>query len=340
MMRRIAITGVGALSPYGNALAEICAGATQPLDRFALVKGPDSARFINARRKRKLDRFTVLGLCAAGMALEDSKLTASGIAPERIGIFVGNCLGGWSFTEPELRRLHTQGVGGMSPYVATAWFPAAVQGQISLDYGIKGHSKTFSHDVAGLTALGQAMRAIANGRVDAAVCGATESLDSDYLRAVLASGSGAKYAEGAAFLTLERLDRATARGARVYAELAGYTERFAGDQSEQRACAHRTVREAMPSDSALVIHCGEIGEETRSPFVQMFALSGVLEVVCAAWILGQCPCTKALGRPWSEGFDDVAVVSAGRSGSVASLGISRMKSLPVKEDAGCRFTRN
>ena len=85
MTIQIAITGVGALSPYGGDVAEICAGATRPHDRLALVKPLDSARFVSERLNRKLDRFTVLGLCAAGMALEDSSLMASGIATERAG---------------------------------------------------------------------------------------------------------------------------------------------------------------------------------------------------------------------------------------------------------------
>ena len=191
-----------------------------------------------------------------------------------------------------------------------------------------------------MTAIGQAMRAIANDRIDAAVCGAAESLDSDYVRAVLAVDSDARFAEGAAFLTLERLDRAMARGARAHAVLTGYSERFGGDPGETTEYARRTVREAMPNCGALVIDCGEIGGEEPSPFARMFALSGVLETACAAWSLGQSTRKGVLGRPWSEAFDDVAIVSAGRSSSVVSLGISCVKPFPVKEDARCLLTCN
>lgn len=308
----IAITGLGVLSPYGDGLAEICTRPRSPVARFAMVDGPDGARFVSPRLRRKLDRFTVLGLCAAGEALEASGLLASGVALDRVGIFVGNCLGGWGFTEPELRRLHTQGVGAMGPYVATAWFPAAVQGQISLAHGIKGHSKTFSHDVGGVTAIGQAMRAIAAGRIEAALCGATESLDSDYVRAVLAVEPQTRFAEGAAFLTLERLDRALDRGAPIHALIAGYAETFSPDG---RASAVSLAGEA-------------------SPFGRMFALSGVLETVCAAWSVGR----GDLAAPWDALSGGATVQTAGRSGSLASLDVSPLESLMGKEKPPCLVT--
>lgn len=324
----IAITGLSALSPYGASPAEICAGAANASDRFARIEAFDTAPFVNDRLKRKLDRFTVLGLCAAGAAIEESGLLAPGVSRDRIGIFVGNCLGGWSFTEPELRRLHTQGVEVMSPYVATAWFPAALQGQISLAHGIKGHSKTFSHDIGGMSAIGQAMRAIANDRVEAAICGAVESLDSAYVRAVLALAPDAHFAEGAAFMTLERLDRATARGARIHAILVGYSERFAPDSGAPTAHANRSIRDAAPESGAVIIRCGA---GARNPFGQMFALSGVLETVCAAWSLWRRPFASMAGAPWGEALDGAVILAAGRSGSVACLGLSHATPVLARE---------
>lgn len=334
----IAITGLSALSPYGASLAEICADARTPRDRFAMVEGFDTTAFVSERLKRKLDRFTVLGLCGAGTAIEESGLLAIGTSRDRIGIFVGNCLGGWGFAEPELRQLHTEGVEAMSPYVATAWFPAALQGQISLAHGIKGHSKTFSHDIGGMSAIGQAMRAIANGRVDAAVCGAVESLDSDYVRAVLALDPEARFAEGAAFLTLERLDRAVERGVRIYAILVGYAERFAPDTGVRAAHANSSIRDAAPEGGAVIIRCGT---GARNPFGQMFALSGVLETVCAAWSLWRRPFLSVAGAPWGEALDGAVILATGRSGTVACLGMSHvtpMLATETKEEARCLMT--
>jgi hypothetical protein len=334
----IAITGLSALSPYGGDPAEICAESRSPIGRFATLDGPDTARFVGERLKRKLDRFAVLGLCAAGRVIEESGLLASGVDLERVGVFVGNCLGGWSFTEPELRRLHTQGVGAMSPYVATAWFPAALQGQISLAHGIKGHSKTFSHDIGGMTAIGHAMRAIANGRVDAAVCGAVESLDSEHVRAVLALGPEGRFAEGAAFLTLERLDRARERGARIYAVMGGYAERFEPDPDARAADASRLIREAAPEGGALIVRCGA---DAPRRFGQMFALSGVLETVCAAWNLSRRPLAWWTGEPWREAFDGAVILATGRSGTVAGLGILRAPPSPgnrKEEETRCLLT--
>lgn len=289
----LAITGIGLLEPLGH-------GAC------ATIEDADIARFVGERLRRKLDRFSVLGLCAAGLALEASGLTAA-VAPERIGIFVGNCLGGWGFTEPELRRLHIRGVGAMGPYVATAWFPAAVQGQISLAHGIKGHSKTFSHEIGGIAAIGHAMRAIAAGRVDAALCGAVESLDSPYVRAVLASLPDAGFAEGAAFLTIERADRARARGATVHALLTGYAECFASDPATLAEQAERTIRAAAPMPGAQVVRCDG----------RAFALSGARQAA------------RAAAAP--KGFDHAVIHVQGPSGSVASLGLSRAVPAPSKE---------
>src|SRR5204862_7049454 len=142
-----------------------------------MLRGLDATRTLSGRLQRKLDPFSVHGMVAAGQALAASGLASASLDPQQVGIYVGNCLGGWGYTQPELEALHTRGVTGMGPYVATAWFPAALQGQLSLAHGYKGHSKTFSaRDVAGLQAIGHAVDAIRHQRAQVVLCGASEDL--------------------------------------------------------------------------------------------------------------------------------------------------------------------
>lgn len=333
MTERVVITGVGALSPFGHDLASIgrnvrrgphetqFGSCHQLNDRSALwsVAGLDDSRFVDARLRRKLDPFCIYGIVAAGMALESSQLGSAAIDPDQVGIYVGNTLGGWSFTESRVVALHTEGVTRMGPYVATAWFPAAIQGQISLLFGFKGHSKTFSaRDVAGLQAIGHAAAAIQSGRLRVAVCGAAEDLSSRYVRAVLQQLPSALrpvsawpgrfrspiFADGAAFMVLESWDHARRRKAPVLAEVAGFADHFCPAQDQARGVlerAHLRALSGMASTPLLVMdgtnECEEAlvraGPTSRAwPVVnprpalgQQFSVSGVIEAVLIATAL-------------------------------------------------------
>jgi 3-oxoacyl-(acyl-carrier-protein) synthase len=158
---------------------------------------------------------------------------------ERIGIILGNALGGWAFAEEELRDLHRLGVREVSPYQATAWFPAAPQGQISINYGLKGIGKTIISDIASShLAINYAARAILSGRADVVLAGGTEapvspyallccntsgelSLEGSY-RPFDRSRDGYVIGEGSAVLMVEEMERAKKRGAKIYAEITGF----------------------------------------------------------------------------------------------------------------------
>lgn len=329
----IVITAASGISPLGHNLADIAAnlgrspeqtgcGSSRQLGSSALwsISGLDDSSFLGTRLKRKLDMFTVYGLVASGMALQQSQLDLPALDPSRIGIYVGNCLGGWGYTEPELKALHTQGINGMGPYVATAWFPAALQGQISLAQGFKGQSKTFSaRDVAGIQAIGHACAAIANGRVDVVLCGASEDLSSSYMQTILqrlqqsqwpcsAPFGAARYpvlAEGAAFLVLERKDHAIARGATILAEISGFADRFCA-QPQHAASALQRARQALGGEQAsLLVPDGVFEHEAdllqqqstmqgitcsanpRHTLGLQFAVSGVMETALLAQALHQ-----------------------------------------------------
>lgn len=347
MKTRVVITGIGALSALGHSIEAICAArlpARGEAPTFREIGAYAGQGAVGLRLKRKLDNFTFNGLCAADMALSASGVLQDGIDRDRIGIFVGNCLGGWGFTEPKLKALHTEGVAGMGPYVATAWFPAALQGQISLQHELKGYSKTFSaNNVAGLQAIGYAVEAIQRERADVVLVGASEDLSSPYVRAML-QRPGARggvfgregadsYGEGAAFLVLESLERARARGADIYAEVTGFADHFCGAPDDVAPVLAKNLDAAGAGRAGLLVKDGGFEAEpdgalpavsSRAAHGQMFAVSGVMEAACAAYDLRRGTTSARRFAPEAAGgpVDSVLVRRLSRQGSVTTLGLS------------------
>jgi 3-oxoacyl-[acyl-carrier-protein] synthase II len=253
--RRVVITGLGIVTPAGATpdgfFDSLAKGRrlTRRIDRFdssrypsnhaGFVEGQDAGERFSRRLLKKLDRFSGLSLLAADSALADASIDMGTEARENVGIILGNALGGWGFAETELRDLYTGGLRDVSPYQATAWFPAAPQGQISIYYGIKGFSKTIISDIASShLAVGYAARAIRTGRADIVLAGGAEAPISPYaLLCCNTSGElsvtgnyrpfdmtrdGYVIGEGAGILVMEEYARAKARGARIYAEVSGF----------------------------------------------------------------------------------------------------------------------
>ncbi len=156
MTVRVVVSGMGVISPYGVGSHvlwdKLMAGETglRALTSFdtshvqCKVGGQlfdfRPEKYLSPRIVRKVDRFSTLGLISAQLALQDAGLLLADMKPtwsqqdrggDRVGITVGNNLGGWEFAERELRHLWQSGPREVSPYMATAWFPAAVQGNIS-----------------------------------------------------------------------------------------------------------------------------------------------------------------------------------------------------------------
>jgi 3-oxoacyl-(acyl-carrier-protein) synthase len=258
----IAVTGMGAVTPAGigtDALWEAaCEGESRVrrIDRFdpsafrCQVAGQadafDAREWLPGRLVKKTDRFTHLAVAAADAAITAAGLTIGENVPaERVGLMVGNVLGGWEFAERELRDLWTDGVREVSPYQATAWFPAAPQGNICIRHGIKGRARTFVCDRASAAyAIVHAAETILRGQADVVLAGGTEQPLSPYAWLCCQTGGfltplgnahpdrayrpfdrrhgGTVVAEGSVFLVLERRDHALARGAAILGELAGW----------------------------------------------------------------------------------------------------------------------
>jgi beta-ketoacyl-acyl-carrier-protein synthase II len=260
MIRRVVITGIGIVAPSGVGKTAFWDGMREGASFVSPISKFDASRYasriagevkeltipdvFSKRLLKKLDRFSHMALVAADLALKDGKVELAEEDLSRVGVFIGNALGGWQYAETELRDLYVEGLEGVSPYQATAWFPAAPQGQISIYYGIKGYSKTVISDRASsLMALGYAARTIKNGSVDVVLAGGTEapitpyallccntygSLSARNEEAVSAyrpfdgTRDGFVIGEGAGIVVLEEMEHALKRGAHIYGEVVGY----------------------------------------------------------------------------------------------------------------------
>ncbi|MDC3962401.1 beta-ketoacyl-[acyl-carrier-protein] synthase family protein [Polyangium jinanense] len=260
MSRRVVITGIGIIAPNGigkdavwtsvNESRVALSGITRfdtegfSSDVAGELRGFDPLDFMNVRLSRKLDPFTQYAIAASQLALKDAELDLARVDKLAFGVYVGNCFGGWAFTDRELRKLHNQGPRELSAFQATAWFPAAPQGQISILLELRGHSKTIVCDRAsGLASIGYAARNIAQGKSDLILAGGTEApitplifsaCSTDGVLAKRRRGAGESYlpfdekheglvlGEGSAFLLLEEREHALRRNAKIYAELHGF----------------------------------------------------------------------------------------------------------------------
>ncbi len=259
-MKRISITGMGIISPSGidkrKFWSNIKAGrsAVQKIERFDASKYPshiaghvqelEAYSNVSSRLLKKIDLFSHMALVAAELAIEDAGIDLSKGNLDRVGIFMGNAIGGWLYAETELRDLYLEGREGVSPFMASAWFPAAPQGQVSIRYGIKGYSKTFVADRASsLMAIAYAAKNLVHDKNDFILAGGMEAPVTPYaLLCCNTSGmltrrndtpetayrpfdrnrDGFAIAEGAGILILEPPDRVEERGVKVYADIIGF----------------------------------------------------------------------------------------------------------------------
>ena len=260
--RRVAITGVGMVSPLGIGNPEnwdaLQAGRSGigPITRFDAsaftariageVKGFEPARFIEKKEIKKMDIFIHYAMGAAHFALEDSGLPITDANRERIAVVVGSGIGGLPVIEETSRRFVESGGSPrvISPFFITALIVNEAGGNISIKYGLKGPNlATVTACTTGAHAIGEACRMIQYGEADAAIAGGTESVVTPLavggfavMRALSTRNDDPQTAsrpwdrdrdgfvigEGAGLVILEDMETAKKRGARIYAELAGY----------------------------------------------------------------------------------------------------------------------
>ena len=185
-----------------------------------------------------------MALISSELSLQDARIDIKQEDPNLIGIFLGNAIGGWLYAETELRDLYIEGREGVSPYMASAWFPAAPQGQVSIYYGIKGFSKTVVADRASsLMAIGYARKVLAKNKLNMILAGGMEAPVTPYAllccntygalsknnehpqeayRPFDKKRDGFVIGEGAGILVMESIERAKSRGIKPSVLISGY----------------------------------------------------------------------------------------------------------------------
>ncbi|MCU0621581.1 MAG: beta-ketoacyl-[acyl-carrier-protein] synthase family protein [Gemmatimonadales bacterium] len=279
--RRIVITGIGIICPIGTGVAQVRAGlrrrtsAVRGITRFdpspfrSHVAGEvDDFRpgdFLDLRRARRLDRFSQFTLAATRLALEDAALDLAREDRDRVGAMMGTALAGVAKAEEEHGHFVAGGVREVDPALALSVFAGAASCNIAIDFGVSGPNSTNGMSCAsGAIAIGDAVRTIQRGDADVMLAGGAEAPLAPLcfgafaiIRAMStrnddpahasrpfdAARDGFVMAEGAAVLVLEERGRAVARGAPIYAEVAGYgTTNDAHHMTQPRPDGHQAAR--------------------------------------------------------------------------------------------------
>ena len=262
--RRVWITGIGIVSPIGHGRDAFWAGvqaARSPvrrIDRFdpspfrsqvaAQIDDFDPLDHMDARTARQLDRFSQFALAAGQLALEDAGLSPGGndgVDRDRFGVYLGSALGGIAYAEHQHERFMERGIRSVAPNLALAVFGGAAPANLGIALDLRGPILSTANSCAsGAVALGEALRAIRDGTVDAVIAGGAEVPLSplafgafDIIRALSAGSNDAAaraarpfdadrdgfvMGEGVGLLVLEAEEVARSRNARPYAELMGY----------------------------------------------------------------------------------------------------------------------
>lgn len=260
MKRRVVVTGLGALTPLGNSARESWEGAVAgksgvgPITKFdctsfntkiaAEVKNFDPLQFVDKKEVRRYDDFILYALAAAEMAMSDAALTISSEISARTGVIIGSAIGGLATMEQEKEVLLKSGPRRVSPFAVPAILANLASGHVSIRFGAKGPINcAVTACAAGTSAIGDAYKTISCGDADVMIAGGTEAAISplavagfNSMRALSQRNSepqkasrpfakgrdGFVIGEGCGIIILEELSCARRRGARIYAELAGF----------------------------------------------------------------------------------------------------------------------
>jgi 3-oxoacyl-[acyl-carrier-protein] synthase II len=258
--RRVAITGMGAITPIGVTHSGLLRGlragrsAVRNVTRFdptpfrsrnaAEVSDYVAADHLDAKRARRLDRFAQFAVVTARMALDDAGIRMERENRERIGAMMGTALGGVAYGEQQMGVFMRDGLRSVDATLALAVFGGSASCNVAIELGVQGPNSTNSMSCAsGAIAIGDAFRQIRDGYADVMIAGGAEAPLSPLcfgafalIRAMSTNNDDPEHAsrpfdrrrdgfvmgEGAATLILEEYDRAVSRGARIYGEVAGF----------------------------------------------------------------------------------------------------------------------
>ena len=260
MRRRVVITGIGVVSPLGldapTTWKALLAGRSgiAPITKFDAsrfasriageVRGFDPETFIERKEARKMDTFIHYAVAAAHEAVRDAALTIDSTNAEAVGTYIGSGIGGLPLLESTHRDLLDRGPRRVSPFFIPGMIVNLASGQVSIYFGAKGPNLAVATACAsGSHAVGESFRLIRDNYADVMITGGTEAVVSPLAvggfcamkalstrnedpegasRPFDAGRDGFVIGEGAGILILEEREIAMRRGARIYAEIAGY----------------------------------------------------------------------------------------------------------------------
>ncbi len=259
-LKRVVVTGIGALTPVGNTALDYWAGllagtpgadfitlfdAAKFRTRFACeVKGFDPVAYLDRKEARKIDRFTQFGLVVSDEAVKDAGISKENVNPDRTGVIFSSGIGGLiTFQEEVINFAKGDGTPRFNPFFIPKMILDIAAGQISMRHGFRGPNFAVVSACASSThAIMEAFNWIRLGKADIILAGGSEAVICEAgvagfnaMKALSERNDDPKSAsrpfdkdrdgfvmgEGAGMLVLEELDHALARGARIYCEIAG-----------------------------------------------------------------------------------------------------------------------
>ena len=258
-MRRVVITGMGVVSPIGSDLKSFWGGLKEgrsgigPITKFDAseyvaqiageTSGFDAETYVSKKEQRRMDEFSVFALASAQMAVEDSGIQGT-IEPEKFGGVVGSGIGGLNVLQSQHDILLEKGPGRCSPFMIPGMIVNIASGLIAIAHDLKGPNySVVSACASAAHSIGDAMKVIQRGDADAMVAGGSEACIRELgiagfcaLKALSRRNDAPEKAsrpfdmdrdgfvmgEGGGIVVLEEYERAKARGARIYGEVAGF----------------------------------------------------------------------------------------------------------------------
>ncbi|MBI4532649.1 MAG: beta-ketoacyl-ACP synthase II [Candidatus Melainabacteria bacterium] len=261
MNKRVVITGVGTVTSLGIGKDDFwngLLGGRSGVRRITRIKDQlqsackiaaeitdfDPLKYIDAKHAKRMDRFIQFAVAASNLAVADAKLNMAAEDPTRVGVVVGSAAGGFDTIEKQFRTLLEKGPNKCSPFTVPMLIVNMAAGWVSILHNAKGpNSCTVTACATSAHSVGDACRMIQRGDADVMLAGGSEAPITALCMAGFASArtlstrndepekasrpfdkdrDGFVMGEGAAILVLESLEHAKARGAYIYAELAGY----------------------------------------------------------------------------------------------------------------------
>ncbi len=259
MSRRVVVTGLGAITPIGNNVNDFWNGLKNKtvgigeITYFdttdykakiaAQVKDFDAKQYMDPKAARRMEQFCQFAVAASKEAIEDAGLDMSKEDPFKVGVSVGSGIGSLQSIEREYKKLLDKGPSRVNPLLVPLMISNMAAGNVSIQFGMKGKCvNVVTACATGTHSIGEAFRTIQYGDADVMLAGGAEacitplgvagftsltalSESTDPLRASIPfdiDRNGFVMGEGGAVVVLESLEHAQARGAKIYAEIAGY----------------------------------------------------------------------------------------------------------------------